>query len=104
MSYALVTEGNTQYYTGIAEIEENSDKTLLVKNLDVFCGVDSNNVWKTEFAKSVFERPISFYNVKFDNQTWYGIWISEHERRRLIEMFNHLAAYVRFLELGKLPK
>lgn len=103
MSWALVNDNDYGYTSGLAEVEcENG--VFIIKSIDMFCGVHQNRVWESEFSKSIYERTISFYNSKFDNRTWYGIVISKYERDRIGEMFNHLPAYVRFLELGKLPK
>lgn len=103
MNFALVTDASVQYISGLASTEDVDGK-VIIKSLDLFSGLHENEVWKSEFAKSIFERPISFYNSQFDGQTWYGIFISDYERQRIGEMFKLLARYVRFLELGRLPK
>lgn len=103
MNYAIVTDASVQYLSGIASIDE-TEGILTIKSLDLFSGPHENEVWKSEFAKSIFERPIAFHNLKFDGQMWYGIWINDYERQRLVEMFSVLPSYVRFLELGELPK
>ena len=103
MNYALVVDNGYGSISGLGEVDFE-DGVATIKSLDVFCGANSNEVWKSEFAKSIFERPISFHDALFDQQHFYGIVLNKYERDRLWEMFTLLPSYVRFLELGKLPK